>query len=34
MGNLITEEDSDLVAKAWRTAGRVSTKLDARPPFS
>ncbi|WP_232017045.1 geranylgeranyl reductase family protein [Gordonia insulae] len=33
MGNLITPEDADLVARAWRTAGRVSTRIDDRPPF-
>ena len=34
MGNLITEEDKDLLARTWRTAGRLSIKLDERPPFS
>lgn len=34
MGNLITEEDRDLLARTWRTAGRLSIKLDERPPFS
>jgi flavin-dependent dehydrogenase len=34
MGNLVTESDRDLVARAWRAAGRLSTRLDARPPFS
>ena len=34
MGNLITPDDADLVARAWRGAGRVSTRIDARPPFS
>lgn len=33
MGNLITPEDSDLVARAWRVAGRGSAALDDRPPF-
>jgi geranylgeranyl reductase family protein len=33
MGNLVTEADSDFVAKAWRVAGRWSTARDARPPF-
>ena len=33
MGNLVTEEDRDVVARAWRTAGRLSVKLDDRPPF-
>ena len=34
MGNLITEEDSDAIARIWRTAGRASIKFDDRPPFS
>lgn len=34
MGNLITAEDADLVARAWRTAGRASRQIDPRPPFS
>jgi flavin-dependent dehydrogenase len=34
MGNLVTEEDRDVVARAWRTAGRLSVKLDDREPFS
>jgi flavin-dependent dehydrogenase len=34
MGNLITEEDKDLLARTWRSAGRLSIKLDERPPFS
>lgn len=33
MGNLVTEEDGDVVARAWRLAGRVSTLADGRPPF-
>jgi geranylgeranyl reductase family protein len=33
MGNLVTEADRDLTARAWRGAGRVSLRLDARPPF-
>ena len=33
MGNLVTDEDRDLTARAWRTAGRLSVKLDHRPPF-
>ena len=33
MGNLITPDDADLVARAWRTAGRISTRVDDRPPF-
>jgi len=34
MGNLITEEDNDMLARTWRTAGKLSIKLDERPPFS
>jgi len=34
MGNLITEEDRDVVARLWRTAGRASSHVDPRPPFS
>jgi geranylgeranyl reductase family protein len=34
MGNLVTDADRDLVARAWRTAGRLSVKLDDRKPFS
>ena len=34
MGNLVTDEDRDLVARTWRTAGRLSTRMDERPPFS
>jgi menaquinone-9 beta-reductase len=34
MGNLITEVDSDIVARAWRLAGRASYALDSRPPFA
>ncbi len=34
MGNLITEADSDLTARAWRAAGRFSLGLDERPPFA
>jgi geranylgeranyl reductase family protein len=33
MGNLITETDRDVVARAWRLAGRASYALDSRPPF-
>ncbi len=33
MGNLVTEADRDLVARAWRLAGRVSLRLDERQPF-
>lgn len=34
MGNLITDEDTDAIARVWRTAGRASIKFDDRPPFS
>jgi hypothetical protein len=34
MGNLVTEEDRDVVARAWRLAGRVSARVDERPPFT
>jgi menaquinone-9 beta-reductase len=33
MGNLVTEEDRDLTARAWRAAGRLSARRDPRPPF-
>jgi menaquinone-9 beta-reductase len=33
MGNLVTEADRDLVARAWRAAGKLSVRLDSRPPF-
>ncbi len=34
MGNLVTEEDRDTVARLWRASGRLSLKFDERPPFS
>ena len=34
MGNLVTEEDNDALARVWRLAGRASIRLDERPPFS
>ena len=34
MGNLVTEADRDLTARAWRLAGRLSVRLDDRPPFA
>jgi geranylgeranyl reductase family protein len=34
MGNLVTEEDEDWIARVWRTAGRASRRIDARKPFS
>jgi len=33
MGNLVTEEDSDLAARIWRRAGRVVARRDERPLF-
>ena len=34
MGNLVTDADRDVVARLWRTAGRLSTRFDDRRPFS
>jgi flavin-dependent dehydrogenase len=34
MGNLVTDADRDLVARTWRTAGRLSVRLDQRKPFT
>jgi geranylgeranyl reductase family protein len=34
MGNLVTEEDKDTVARLWRVSGRLSLRMDERPPFS
>ncbi len=34
MGNLVTEEDKDTVARLWRASGRLSLRMDERPPFS
>jgi geranylgeranyl reductase family protein len=34
MGNLVTPEDEDLLARLWRAAGRLSVRLDERPPFT
>ncbi|MFE3229489.1 geranylgeranyl reductase family protein [Nocardia sp. NPDC059228] len=34
MGNLVTDEDRDVVARLWRAGGRASIRLDSRPPFS
>ena len=34
MGNLVTPEDDDAIARIWRTAGRFSIRLDDRPPFT
>ncbi|NMH97568.1 geranylgeranyl reductase family protein [Pseudonocardia acidicola] len=33
MGNLVTDTDRDLTARAWRAAGKLSLRLDDRPPF-
>ncbi len=33
MANLVTEEDSDWVARLWRGGGRASRLIDRRPPF-
>ena len=34
MGNLVTDEDEDWIARAWRTAGTGSRRIDGRQPFS
>ena len=34
MGNLVTDEDRDAVARLWRWAGRTSVRFDDRPPFA
>jgi geranylgeranyl reductase family protein len=34
MGNLVTDEDADVVARVWRRAGAGSRRLDSRPPFT
>jgi len=34
MGNFVTDEDEDMVARAWRVAGRLSSRIDDRRPFS
>jgi menaquinone-9 beta-reductase len=34
MGNLVTDEDADWIARVWRSAGVGSRRLDGRPPFS
>lgn len=34
MGNLVTPQDSDVVARLWRAAGRLSSLTDPLPPFA
>ncbi|MEB3071540.1 menaquinone reductase [Mycolicibacter sp. MYC017] len=34
MANLVTDDDADLVARAWRGGGRLSRLIDRRKPFS
>jgi menaquinone-9 beta-reductase len=34
MGNLVTDDDADWIARVWRRAGAASRGLDARPPFT
>jgi menaquinone-9 beta-reductase len=34
MANLVTEEDADVTARAWRAAGRASVAVDERLPFN
>ncbi|WP_132471856.1 geranylgeranyl reductase family protein [Rhodococcus sp. SMB37] len=34
MGNLVTDEDDDLVARVWRTSGRMSMRWDRQPLFA
>jgi hypothetical protein len=34
MGNLITDEDADWIARVWRVAGVASRRFDERPPFT
>ncbi len=34
MGNLVTDDDADWVARVWRVAGAGSRRLDGRQPFS
>jgi geranylgeranyl reductase family protein len=33
MGNLVDPRDRDALARLWRAAGRMSVRLDTRPPF-
>ncbi|MGB3896266.1 MAG: menaquinone reductase [Mycolicibacter sinensis] len=34
MANLVTDDDADLVARAWRGGGQMSRLIDRRPPFA
>jgi hypothetical protein len=34
MANLVTDDDADWVARAWRSGGRLSQLVDRRAPFS
>jgi geranylgeranyl reductase family protein len=34
MGNLVTDEDADWIARVWRRAGAGSRRIDRRKPFS
>ena len=34
MGNLVTDDDADWVARLWRRLGAGSRAIDRRPPFS
>ena len=34
MGNFVTDDDVDWVARTWRRAGNASSRIDRRPPFS
>lgn len=34
MGNLVSEEDVDIVARMWRGAGAISRRIDARAPWA
>lgn len=34
MGNFVTDEDADVVARVWRGAGTLSRRVDERRPFS
>ncbi|MCV7278402.1 geranylgeranyl reductase family protein [Mycolicibacterium flavescens] len=34
MGNFVTEEDEDRIARVWRGAGRLSQRIDQRTPFT